>query len=166
MATIRHTGEKSFTIIRDTREKKGKGWHFRASANCEGMEVIKLDVGDYTIKGLEGILMIERKTIGDLWGTLGNPTNYRRFLREIKRAEKHPYKFLIIEASLADINRGYSFSKVTANNIHAKLVSLQVKHNLHVIFAGRQDRARQYVRRLMVKVNGYYQEGLLKSASS
>lgn len=164
MGSIRHAGAPLFKIIRDTREKKGKGWEFRASANCDGMEIAKLDVGDYTIKGLEDILMIERKTLPDLWGTLGNPKNYERFKREMKRAEKHPYKFLVIEASLGDIDRGFWRSKVSANNIHAKLVSLQVKHNLHVIFAGRQDRARQYVRRLMVKINGYYQEGLLKDA--
>lgn len=166
MATIRNAGAPAFTIIRDTREKKGKGWQFRASANCDGMEITKLDVGDYTIQGLEDVLMVERKTHSDLWGTLGNPVNYKRFLREMKRAENHPYKFLVIEASLADIDRGCKYSKVPANNIHAKLVSLQVKHNLHVIFAGREDRARTYVRRLFVKINGYYQEGLLKDATS
>jgi len=166
MATIRNAGAKSFTIIRDTREKSGKGWLFRASSNCDGMEIVKLDVGDYTVKGLEKILMIERKAIGDLWGTLGNPKNYKRFLREMKRAENHPYKFLIIEATLADIDRGYNWSKVSANNIHAKLISLQIKHNLHVIFAGRQDRARQYVRRLMAKISGYYEEGLLQDANT
>ena len=130
------------------------------------MEVCKLDVGDYTIKGLEEVLMVERKTLGDLWGTLANPVNYKRFLKEMKRAENHPYKFLVIEASLADIDRGYNWSKVPANNIHAKLVSLQVKHNLHVIFAGREDRARKYVRRLLVKMNGYYREGLLQDATT
>ncbi len=69
-----------FMIIRDTREQKGKGWKFRASANCLGVEEIKLDVGDYAIKGLEDTIMIERKTLGDLWGTLGGPKNYLRFL--------------------------------------------------------------------------------------
>ncbi len=152
---------KQFKIIRDTREQKGKGWLFRSSTNCSGQEIKKLDVGDYTVKGLEDILMIERKTIGDLWGTLGATDNYKRFLREIKRAENHKFKFLIIEGTVADIDRGYRYSKVSANNIHAKLISLQVKHNLHVIFAGRMDKARAYVRRLMSKVHKYNEDGLL-----
>jgi len=150
-----------FKIIRDSREKDGKGWAFRASSNCVGQEIRKLDVGDYTVEGLENILMIERKTVGDLWGTLGATDNYKRFLKEMERAKNHKLKFLIIEGTLADIDSGYTYSKVNANNIHAKLISLQVKHNVHVIFAGRMDRARAYVRRLMDKVFKYNKDGIL-----
>lgn len=152
---------KKMRIIRDTREQKGKGWNFKASSNCWGQKIEKLDVGDYTIEGLEEVLMIERKTIGDLWGTLGNQTNYKRFLREIERAKDHKYKFLIIEGSVVDVNRGYAYSKVPVENIHAKLISLQIKHNIHVIFAGRKDIARAYVRRLMHKIFRYNEDGLL-----
>ena len=50
-----------FTVIRDTREKKGHGWWFDESSHCTGTEVKKLDVGDYSIKGREEIVCIERK---------------------------------------------------------------------------------------------------------
>lgn len=153
--------DTKFTIIRDTREQKGKGWNFRASANCNKMVIEKLDVGDYAIQGLEDTIMFERKTIGDLWGTLGNTKNYQRFLREMKRAQNHKLKFLIIEGNLADIDKGYRYSQVSANNIHAKLTSLQVKHNLHVIFAGNGKRAQTYVRRTMAKLYRYYLEGTI-----
>jgi len=153
--------DPKFTIIRDTREQEGKGWLFRASANCDGVEIKKLNVGDYTVKGLEDVLAIERKTIGDLWNTLGASKNYQRFLREWKRGENHKFKFLIIEGSLADINKGYRWSKVPVATIHAKLLSLQIHHNVHVVFAGRMDNARAYVRRLMSKVFKCHQEGTL-----
>lgn len=151
--------ETKFSILRDTREQKGCGWQFRASANCFGMEEVKLDVGDYTIKGLEDKLMIERKTIGDLWNTLGR--DWDRFLREMERAQNHKLKYLIIEGTLADINKGYLYSKVPPENIHAKLISLQVKHNVHVIFAGRTDLARDYVRNLMAKLHKYNEQNIL-----
>jgi ERCC4-type nuclease len=99
-------GKDKFLIIRDTREQDGKGWNFRASANCLGVEKKKLDVGDYTVSGLEEILMVERKTLGDLWNTLGQQANYKRFLREMDRAKDHKFKFLIIEATVADIDAG------------------------------------------------------------
>lgn len=154
-----------FTIIRDTREQQGKGWEFRASANCYGMERKKLDVGDYAIEGLEDVIMVERKTLGDLWGTLGNQKNYERFLREMERAKDHKLKYLVVEATLGDINRGYGWagrkSKIPSANIHAKLISLQVKHDLHVIFAGRKDQARAWVRGLFVKLNKYHEDGIL-----
>lgn len=151
-----------FTIVRDTREQEGKGWNFRASKNCAGVVREKLDVGDYSIKGLENIVCIERKTIGDLWSTLGLQKNYERFLREWDRAKNHRMKYLIIEGTLADVNRGYRWSKVHANLIHAKLFSLQVKHNVHVVFAGRQDVARAYVRKLLDKLYRYYLDGVIK----
>ena len=153
--------KEKFTIIRDTREQAGKGWNFRASANCSGVEKKKLDVGDYTIKGLEDIVAVERKTLGDLWGTLGNHKNYQRFLREWDRAKDHKLKFLIVEGTLADVDAGYRWSRVKPNTIHAKLISLQVKHNVHVIFAGRLDKARVYVRRLFDKLFRYHKEGII-----
>lgn len=164
MATVRRQKgrpQSKFTIIRDTREQEGKGWLFRASANCNKVEVKKLNVGDYTVEGLEDILAIERKTLGDLWNTLGQAKNWKRFLREWERGKDHKFKFLIIEASLKQINRGYRWSKVPVNNIHAKLLSLQAKHNVHVIFAGDLDSARKYARRLMAKIFQYHQEGLV-----
>jgi ERCC4-type nuclease len=159
-----------FKIIRDSREKEGKGWNFRASANCSGIEVEKLNVGDYTIKGLEKVLMIERKTLGDLWNTLGGIDNYKRFLREMERAKNHTLKYLIVEATLAEVNKGYSWfgpggrkkrSKVSANNVIAKLISLEVKYGIHVIFAGRMDHARSHARSIMNKVFRYHEDGLL-----
>jgi ERCC4-type nuclease len=151
--------EKKPIILRDTREQDGCGWQFRSSANCDGMESVKLDVGDYTIKGSEDKIMIERKTIGDLWNTLGR--DWDRFQRELERAKNHKLKYLIIEGTLADIDKGFMYSKVPPENIHAKLISLQVKHNVHVIFAGRIDRARDYVRRLLVKLFKYCEEGVI-----
>jgi len=158
--------KKKYTIVRDSREQKGKGWKFRASANCNKMVIRKLDVGDYAIEGLEDTIMIERKTIGDLWNTLGNQDNYKRFLREMERSKNHRLKYLIIEGTLRDIDTGYGWSKVSSANIHAKLISLQVKHNVHVIFAGRLDRARAYVRRLMSKLFRYYQEGVIEKRAN
>lgn len=159
MAVVR---KAKFTIVRDTREQKGKGWEFRSSKNCTGVVKEKLDVGDYSLKDLEHLICIERKTLGDLWGTLGNPVNYNRFLREWERARNHPVKYLIIEATLADLNRQYRFSRVPPAVIHAKLISLQIKHGVHVVFAGRQDIAHTYVRALLDKLYRYYLDGVLK----
>lgn len=172
MATIRGAKKSKirFKIIRDSREKEGKGWKFKASANCSGMEVEKLNVGDYTVKGLEKILMIERKTLGDLWNTLGGIDSYKRFMREMERAKDHKVKYLIIEATLAEVNKGYFWfvaggrkkrSKVSSSNIIAKLISLEVKHGVHVIFAGRIDHARAHARSIMDKVFRYHESGIL-----
>lgn len=145
--------------VRDTREQDGCGWNFRASKNMGSMVTKKLDTGDYSVEGMEHLIMIERKTIGDLWSTL--TSGRERFIKEMERALKIPARYLIIEGNLSDIDKGYKFSKVTPEFIHASLISLQVKYGIHVIFAGRQDIAQTYVRRLLIKLHKYCLDGVI-----
>ena len=49
--------KKTFIIIQDTREKKP--WSFKTSGSIGGVEVSKLDTGDYSIKGMEEIFMLK-----------------------------------------------------------------------------------------------------------
>jgi len=151
---------RKFTIIRDTREKAGHGYKFRASANCNKMETIKLDVGDYSIEGYEDVIMVERKTIDDLWGTLTQGRD--RFMREMERAKDHKVKYLIIEGSVADVNKGIRYSKVRPEYIFANLISLEIKHGVHVIFTSKRvDIAQAYVRRLLKKLFQYCEDGVI-----
>jgi ERCC4-type nuclease len=149
--------EDKFVIIRDTREKDG--WNFRASSNCHGVESVKLDTGDYSLKGFEHLIMVERKSIADLWGTL--TAGKERFMKEMERAKEIPARFLIIEGTVAEINKGFTYSKVDPNYIFGFLISLQVKYGLHVIFAGRKDVAQEYTRRLLAKLFKYCKDGTL-----
>lgn len=149
-----------FTIIRDSREKDGSGWDFRASANCTGMEVKKLDTGDYSIKGYEDLIMIERKTIGDLWGSL--TLQRERFMKEMERAREYPVRYLIIEGSLKEINSGFRYSQVRPEFILASLMSLQIKYGVHVMFTdSRTDVAQAYVRKLIAKLYQYCEDGVI-----
>jgi len=150
---------RKFAVIKDTREKTG--WKFRASANCSGMVTRKLDTGDYSISGYEDLIMIERKSISDLWNSLLN--GRERFLREMERAKEIPLRYLIIEGTMKDINAGIRYSKVKADFIIASLVSLEVKYGIHVIFASkRKDVCQTYVRKLLLKLFQYCEDGIVK----
>ncbi len=149
-----------FKIIRDSREKKGNGWNFRASSNCSGMEVRKLDTGDYSIDGYEHLIMIERKSITDLWHSLVQ--DRERFMREMERAKEIPARYLIIEGGLKDVLDGIFYSKVSPEFILASLVSLQIKYGVHVIFTSkRTDVSQRYVRELLKKLNEYCHDGII-----
>jgi ERCC4-type nuclease len=151
---------KQFKIIRDTREKKGNGWNFRASANCVGMELKKLDTGDYSIEGCEHLIMLERKSISDLWMSL--TSERERFLREMDRAKLIPARYLIIEGTLRDVMAGISYSKVRPEFILASLTSLEIKYGIHVVFTDkRNDIAQQYVRKLLEKLFQYCEDGVI-----
>ena len=149
-----------FTLLRDSREKEGCGWQFRASANCNGMEVKKLDTGDYSIKEYENLIMIERKTLGDLWNTL--TFGHERFMKEMDRALLYPIRYLIIEGTLRDIEAGIRFSKVKPDFILYSLISLEVRYGIHVVMTDkRTDIAQTYVRKLLSKLFKYCEEGVV-----
>lgn len=151
---------RQFKIIRDTREKKGNGWNFRASANCLGMELKKLDTGDYSIEGYEHLIMIERKSIADLWMSL--TSERERFIREMDRAKLIPGRYLIIEGTLRDVLAGIPYSKVRSEYILASLTSLEQKYGIHVVYTDKRgDVAQLYVRKLLEKLFQYCEDGVI-----
>lgn len=149
---------RQFTIIKDSREKKG--WNFRASANCRGMIVRKLETGDYSLVDYEDLIMIERKSLSDLWGTL--LTSRERFIKEMERAKEIPIRYLVIEGTLSDVMHGLKYSKVGPDYILSSLMSLEVKYGIHVIYTSkRKDVAQQYVRKLLAKLFQYCEDKVI-----
>jgi len=138
--------KKTFTIIQDTREKKP--WTFKATGSIRDVKVIKLDTGDYSIEGLEEIFMVERKaSVDELFQSLG--VQWERFEREMERAKPYKYKYLVIEANMRDIYRGSRYSKMSGKFIMSRLVYLQLKYKVQVIFAGSGVHVPSYIIQLM-----------------
>jgi hypothetical protein len=95
------------TIIRDTREKDHKGWEFISEDKKPGQVRIAgtieecLDAGDYSIKGLEKTLRIERKFgFSELFQNYSPSSNKERFEREMEKLREIKHKYLLIESTL------------------------------------------------------------------
>lgn len=85
-------------ILRDTREKQG--WEFvKQEATVADR---KLDTGDYTVEGIEGDLVIERKATP---AELAQSITSAAFKKELKRMEEFRHAFLIFEFSWKDLER-------------------------------------------------------------
>lgn len=84
-------------VIVDTREKKPLNFNFEL---IKGTIPQKLDTGDYTIKGFEDMLCVERKQ--SVTEIAINFTE-QRFTRELERMSKFPYSFLLCEFSMDDV---------------------------------------------------------------
>lgn len=98
-----------FTIIKDTREQTG--WDFLPTEHCEGMEIGTLKTGDYTIKGSEDLICIERKcSVEEIANNLGK--NYTTFSKEIKRMESFRHAFIICEFGMTELINYPKFSKL------------------------------------------------------
>jgi ERCC4-type nuclease len=126
---------KQFTIIRDTKEKKGKGWFFDYYKNTCSCISHKLDAGDYTIEGLEDIIMIERKgNVGELFMNLG--VGAKNFWKKMDKLSKVKYPFLILEMSVSDIYYGSKYSNVSPNYVISCLMGIMMRMKINVIFLG------------------------------
>ena len=91
-----------FVIVRDTREQDP--WVVRHFTTLDR----KLDVGDYSIEGLESDVAIERKSLDDLVGTLfgteaSGQGRWTRFRRELVGMRAHRLRAVVVEASLSDV---------------------------------------------------------------
>jgi ERCC4-type nuclease len=91
----------------------------------------KLDVGDYgaTWHNAPIPIYFERKSIGDLFGTMTN--GYERFKKEMARAKESGVKLvLLIEASMREVAKGYEHSKFEGSSMIKKLHTLHVRYDL------------------------------------
>lgn len=141
-------------MIRDSREKRG--YKFTASKHFAGTITEKLDAGDYSIKGLEGYIVIERKeTIDELCSNLGKER--ARFFREIERMKGVKHKYIVIEDYASSVFKP-RFSGMSSSSILGSLTSLMLKHDVHVIFAGTERVAKEIVRKLLLKAWDYYKQ--------
>ena len=95
-----------FTILVDNREQ----WPYRfvvspLAFGYDSVEVVEtfLQTGDYSIAGLEDRFAIERKSLEDLYSTLGQ--NRDRFEAEIQRLNEMDFAAIVVEADTRDIWR-------------------------------------------------------------
>ena len=150
-----------FTVIRDTREKKGHGWFFEDDGSyCEGTSISKLDVGDYSIDGLEHMLCIERK---ESVSEFAKNSTEKRFYRELQRMSSFPYSFLIFEFNWLDLERyphGTNIPeekwldlKIGSKYMKRVISSIRIEHGVHVIACGDKKRAETTAFRIMRKVH-------------
>lgn len=107
------------TAIRDTREQKPLGLAPLKE------EIGTLTTGDYSVRGLEHVISVERKSLDDLLGCVGN--DRERFDREIQRLLAYPVRAVVIESTIAEIERGGYRSKVHPSAVIGSIMSWQAR---------------------------------------
>lgn len=162
----RYEQAPEYTVVKDSREKEG--YYFSKFNNCLGMVEEKLDTGDYTIKGLEDKICIERKgCVEELAINLGQQKY--AFLNEIERMKSFTHKFIVLEFSLDDLIKFPDDTKIPADKkktlkITGKymlkcLMEFQLYEDIHVVFAGDKHTAFQFVSSVLKRLNEKYTTG-------
>lgn len=110
-----------------------------------------LDTGDYSAKGLETVVRIERKSLPDLVACVGRERD--RFEREVARLLAYPMRILVVEATWEQVESHSQVSpqwrgQVTSSQVVGSLLGWQAA-GLSVHMVGNHERAGSHVARLL-----------------
>ncbi len=147
-----------FTVIRDTREKTNWGWSYDENAYCNGTIISKVNVGDYTVEGLENYVCIERKASID---EFAHNCIEKRWKKCMERMSEVKHSFILFEFSWNDVNTYPKSAKVPKHvrnklRIPAKYIRKVINtarndYNIHVIACDNAMKAEQVAYRIMKK---------------
>lgn len=129
------------TIIIDTGEQRP--WKFSNLPSERGT----LDTGDYSVRGLEHLIAVERKGLPDLLGCVGGQRD--RFRRELQRLKGFRFRCLVVEASYAALEAGGWRSKIQPAAVLGSLASWQSEYSLPVMLAGDHESAARFAERYL-----------------
>lgn len=139
-------------IIVDTREKTPWQWKRYPSVVAKRT---KLDAGDYSILGYEGLITVERKSLPDLVQTLSR--GRKRFEKECDRLLSYAYRTVIVEGTMDQIVKHQYRSLVDPNAIIGSICAIQMTYGLPFIFAGSKRNAEAFAFRWLCNAFKYAQ---------
>ena len=133
----------NITIIIDTREQDPLTFTLPVERGT-------LTTGDYSIRGLERFVGIERKSPDDLIGCLKNGGR-ERFERELSRGRGLDYFALVVEADMSTLASGDYRSKMLPACVLQSLFAFSVRYRLPIFFCPGRAYAARTVESLLVK---------------
>jgi ERCC4-type nuclease len=152
------------TILRDSREREGHGWKWdKRSTWCEQTEKAALKTGDYIIKEIPDLIVIERKAdYKELCMNFTTQEPRRRFFEELERMQEFRFRFIVVECTFDEAMNRHNYTYLRAGRIRnnaptillGTIAAIHLKYGVHVIFAGK--RGKDYAARLFLKAFEYY----------
>jgi len=144
-------GTESLRILVDTSERYS--WNFRG---CN-IERAKLPVGDYSLKGDNGLLaVVERKTFENLLAEFGRMSIFHQALGEL---EKYSHSALVVEAMYADFLKPEKLKYYPPAFAAKAIGELHAMHpSLNIIFAGNRKLAGEWTLRFFAAVKAHEED--------
>jgi ERCC4-type nuclease len=138
--------DEPFIVLVDSREQ-------RIPPFPEGVIVKRctMDAADYTTEDLQGIGVIERKSIGDMASSFTH--GRERFDDEMSRLSAYRWKCIVVEGELSQVHLE---SRVHPHSILGSIASFWARHDCPCLFAENPA----WAGRLMVGILRRWQERL------
>jgi len=134
---------ESVIALVDTREQMPLDLHPLRT------EPATLSTGDYSAKGLEHVVVIERKSLSDLIGVVGR--DRERFDREVQRMLAYPVRVLLVEATWQDIELGQWRGGIKPEAVIGSLLGW-IASGIQVELVGDHSRAGRFAARILYTV--------------
>ena len=128
-------------VVVDSREQNP--WSFANLPSEPG----SLATGDYSIRGLEHLIAVERKNLDDLLACVG--IHRDRFKRELQRLKAYRFRALIVEASYGDLEDGRWRSKIQPAAVLGSLAAWQAQYSLPVMLVGTHAAGAEFCERYL-----------------
>ncbi len=125
---------QAFPVIADSREQLP--YSFDSAPVYEGTSVTvgKLESGDYSVRGFESMVAVERKSLPDLVQCLGRERD--RFARELERARGLESFAVVIEGTFYDLAHGDYRSQLSPHSAVQSISAFMVRWRIPFVFAG------------------------------
>ncbi len=128
-------------VIIDTREQNP--WTFANLPTEPG----SLSTGDYSVRGLEHLISIERKSLDDLLACVGRERD--RFKSELQRLRAYRFRALVIEADYANLEAGRWRSQLKPSHVLGSLAAWQAQYSLPVMLARDHESGERFAERFL-----------------
>jgi ERCC4-type nuclease len=138
-------------IVVDTREQ--------LPLTLPNSRLATLATGDYSVAGYEQLISIERKSLSDLFGCVGQ--GRERFERCLERLATYKYPAIVIEATFADILSGVRHSQIHPNSAIGSLVAWATRYRIPCWLCGDRAGAATVTHRILTKAVKYVDEAVM-----
>lgn len=123
-------------ILVDSREQAP--WRFDAATERK-----TLDTGDYTLKGFEIVLTVERKSLDDLVHTVIH--DWLRFTKQLRRMAAMDSAAIVVESNVDLLMGGQFASKASPASVRGKLSAIWLDFGVPTMFLSSPQLAAEWV---------------------
>lgn len=152
---------KPIVVVRDDREKLP--WDTRLLGPGFVFETGRLKTADYTLKGMEDIVCIEKKeNWEELIGNLSRPVNRVNFIKQLRRMRKYPIRMLVIHDEVSRIPFARSYTNSFNNMaLYHWVIDLPLQYNIPVLAIGPRTRSQYPLAQLIRRIYEGNKDGTL-----
>lgn len=150
------------TVYQDDREKDP--WSLDYLGSGFKLETMRLKTGDYTLKGMEKLVCIEKKSgWKELIGNVSNKANRVRFVKLLRRMEKFPVRIMVVHADPSKIMLTHTYGDASPSILYGWFINIVIEYGVTLMPVGPKKRAQPIIRELLKRLVEYNYNGRLHS---